>query len=1101
MPVYIENIEFVPDNVASPTFTDYLKGNIYQKIDLRIQFRSELWINFDSLNIQFADLAFKSDDWITSPSNLNGFNGFNVDDVVVVTGTSGNNNSYIISEKISNNQMRLVDLLGGAVTLTRNLEITGRISLKQDPTGVTLDFGLIENSEVTNFDSKVTQDLMRFEISVLSGPLSASLLPMLGVGLKDWQLGSGNLRNLTTGGERDNQTYIYELNQVLFIHPFYLPNQFLNLTNKFPIQPKYFRKENCLKYTARIRAYREIQDPNVFQEGIIQEQDGQTGWFNEEFNGGTSLYKAENLTYDNSIQALDIRRNTRVTFDIIADASLAAAPYYVYLNFIILPEEDNDFKRRNQLQAENFVFDRAEQFRGGTIVNGENFGTGYQVFKDVTVTAKTANSVEVSAYIDFGSDAIDKINTLSDGGYQIAAYTNMGPSETADQCHFTTMLIDVNNVQTEVTDTIVAITTDLIRHDKNNLTNFPASNNLKVEDEIVAESLILIDHTATTGFPSSQIDTLSSQIVAKKTGEADVILLNEDFSLIGQPLIGAVRDISTNPTTGFNVNPTEIRANFRAYRSRADDTGLKYGYRVQFPFLYRWEYWQQLLLTSPPNDFYDALKEFNGYNENWIRLEGLTGWSIEHRLQATVTFSGVQKKINHDELIPADDYLANTDWINEEIQSFDGVTQISYLTDPYIIKNKKTTIKASFEYNGTDTILDTDVYFVARLIPKENGTFISNETLSSVWNRETAGGLFLGDSNGLITVTKVGSVFTGTFDINNDNLATGILDYTLSVSINRNSTTALIDFGEIQKKDLKVLEIIDFNPPIVPKDENPFEKCCYPFQVLADLSDPDDIFRNDFNSPIKIFPLQYSVTMFLENLIDGVWGSPSSTPITLNNNDLGTYYALGFKSKNYYNYVGYRIDWAKVLDDTAFGFGPGNYRIKFQTPSGSLYSNEYCLNQFTTLRSDETVRFEYTLNSLIGDENQKRIRDFVDVNWTDQLRIDNAIFGSMSASFSSDSVKYENGNLQAISKGFEQSFICEFRILPLDQLIVLLHDVLMADNIKVSDYNRKGLAPYSNFEVEIAGSLEPSYEGNRAETAVTSLIFKSSWENNNKFYS
>ena len=52
-------------------------------------------------------------------------------------------------------------------------------------------------------------------------------------------------------------------------------------------------------------------------------------------------------------------------------------------------------------------------------------------------------------------------------------------------------------------------------------------------------------------------------------------------------------------------------------------------------------------------------------------------------------------------------------------------------------------------------------------------------------------------------------------------------------------------------------------------------------------------------------------------------------------------------------------------------------RINFETSSGSLYSNEYCLEQFTLTRANNTVRFGYNWNSLIGDENQAKTRDFV----------------------------------------------------------------------------------------------------------------------------
>ena len=1101
MPVFIEELEFVPENVTASTYTDYLKGNIFQKINLRIQCRSEWWlIPTSSEGLLFGDSSFKTSDWISFPTNLYGFKDLNVDDTVIFNdgGTSPNNNTYIISEKINDYQIRVTDNVGAAVTLTNQLETKGRLDLIQDPKGFTLDFGLIENSDPINYDSKVDQSLMRYEIGVDSGTLPAFASPMLPVGKKDWQLGSCSFENITTGGERDNYTYKFEINQVLYIHPFYLPEQLLDITNEFPIAPKYFKKEKCLKYVARLRAYRELQDPNVYQEGVVDDQIGQTGWFDEEFNGGTPAYNANNFGYGNSIGALDPRKTTTFSFDIDTDTALATSPVrWVTMNFIVLPEKDNDIKNRNDLQQENYAWDRA-QVDGGAVfpqnTNGEQFGTGWQVFQNVSVLQGT-NQATVTGEVSFGSDAIDKINSLSNGGYLIAAYTSLGDVETADSYQAVTLLLDVNEMETEVTDDIVDVSTAFLYHDQNDNSIVTGGTTVKVEDEIVADSLILLDQTPTTGYPGAQIDKFSGQIVAKKTGEDDVILLESDVAVIGNPLQGTVRSLSENPATGFQVNQNELRYNYSFERSIGEDVATEYAYRVKYPFLYRWEYWEQQILATLPLDWFDSVEGFNGYNNEWFRIQALSGWNIYQRLETTATFNGVTKVINSDKLITPQDYLANGDWISEEMFSYDSGTPISFSGDPYIIENKRTTIVAEFEYNGGDSIDETDVYMVARIIPKEGGSYIANESLSSVYNRED-NGILLGDSNGLIAITETTGVFSGTFFIDHTKLPKGILEYTISVSINRNSAPALADFGEVFTQDLKVLEVIDFTPPEIPKDPNPFKKCCYDLEVFADIVNPTDEFKNDFSAPLEIFPLQYAVTMKLEKLIDGVWTSQA----TLTNDTFGTYYALGFETKNNKNYVGYRIDWVKVLDDGASGFGAGKYRINFETSSGSLYSNEYCLEQFTLIRANNTVRFGYNWNSLIGDENQTKTRDFVGLDWDNQVRLRDAKFGDKSAAFELDDVRYQSGELRTVSKSFKEKYTLLLKKLPTEIFNLFLYDILLADRILISDYNASNYENYVEHSVEIEGGIEPNYSNSRPEISLTAT-FKSKYDNNIKYYS
>tara|TARA_B110000046_G_C12958910_1_gene383575 strand:- start:158 stop:1342 length:1185 start_codon:yes stop_codon:yes gene_type:complete len=364
---------------------------------------------------------------------------------------------------------------------------------------------------------------------------------------------------------------------------------------------------------------------------------------------------------------------------------------------------------------------------------------------------------------------------------------------------------DVSNTETEITDDVVNVSSVFFYHDQNDNAIVTGGSTVKIEDEIVAESLILLDHTVGTGYPGSQIENISGQIVAKKSGEDDVILLDASFAVSGNKLIGAVRDLTANPATGFQVNPTELRYNFRAYRSMADDVTGKYGYRVQYPFLYRWEEWEQLLLPKLPLDFYNLAKQFNGYNNNWFRIQALTGWDLYYRLATKVSFNDATKTINADKLIVPQDYLANVDWDAETIESYNGATRLTYLTNPYIMQNKQTTIKANFTYVGSSLpASETDVYMVARLIPKENGSYIANQSLSSVYDREDKG-IFIGNSTGKIAITKVGAVFTGTFDIDYNEIPTGILEYTLSVSIGVNSAAGMTDFGEVQKKDMLVL--------------------------------------------------------------------------------------------------------------------------------------------------------------------------------------------------------------------------------------------------------------------------------------------------------
>lgn len=1089
MPVFVEQLKYTLENTAASTVEpDYLKGNIFQRVTCFIRFRVETWINTSNVNtLSFGNARYRTPDWIVDDTLYNRFDVFDVGDKIVISGASGtgNNGTFLISEKLNDGEIRVTDSAGAAVTLSVTDESGATILLDQDPENITYDFGLVENSEAINFNSKVSNDLMRYQIESASGtPIPAGPTAMRPQGKDDWITGDASIVNVTTSGQRDQKSYYYEITHNFRIHPYYLPSQIDDLipVSGNSIAPKYFRDQKCLKHVFRIRAYREAQEPNVFQEVQFEENLGNTGWFDEEYNGRDPVFSADNIAYSGAFTALDLRQTVDLTFDINVDTSIiTGTPEWITLCFIGLPEKDSDISNNNVTMDRNYPFDFCQAQQGAGAANGNNFGTTWQIIENMTVTPGT-NMVSVSARFSFGSDATTKMNSYANGGYLLAAYASFGNSQNSDTANYTTCLLDINNLETNVPDSIISASTTLIRHDKNDTTDAPTSKLVKVEDELVAETLVRIDHTPTTGFPNSQIDQFRPSIIAKN-GSEEVTLTSQDFSLVGNPISGPVRVVNDNPPTGFFTNASELRANYQVVRSVSDDSGTEYAYLVKYPFLFRWEYWEQIFQANFPTGWYDTTQPFNGSNNDWIRLDSLTSWQIYYRLSTLVSFNNVTKWINHDVLLTSQDYVSGTLWQFSQARSYDNTTQVSYLSNPFIIENKQTRFEIDFDYTGGGSPDETDVYAVARLIPKEGGTWIANESLSSVYNREN-GGLFLGDSNGLITITENAGTFTCEFSIDNDQLYSGIQEYSLSVSLTPNSATGATDFGDVWVKDLPVLEIIDFDPEVIPKEANPFKKCCYPLLVFADAASSDD-FKNDTSYPIEIFPLQYSVTMKLEKFDGTNWNTVS----TLTNEKNGV-------TKNNRNYYAATLNWKAILASD----GAGKYRVNFETSSGSLYSEEWCLSQFTTFKADETVRITYRWDSVIGDENQKRTRDFAGLNWLNQVRFSEAILRGKSGDLEEESVKYDNGFKRTVSKGYKEKYVLEMRKLPAELYNLVLYDILLSDNIVISDYNSINALTYENQEVEVTGGVQPTGDTNRGEMALE-IQLRDKWDNRNKYYS
>jgi hypothetical protein len=301
-----------------------------------------------------------------------------------------------------------------------------------------------------------------------------------------------------------------------------------------------------------------------------------------------------------------------------------------------------------------------------------------------------------------------------------------------------------------------------------------------------------------------------------------------------------------------------------------------------------------------------------------------------------------------------------------------------------------------------------------------------------------------------------------------------------------------MSYGEITKQDVTVQPVIDFNPAEVPIEDNPFKKCCYDLNVFADIFDTDSL-KNDNSNVIKIIPQQYTFTMAIEKLVSGSWASQAS----LVDNTYGTYYAQGFQTKGKNDYIGYALSWRTVLS----AFGTGRYRIAFDESGGdSIYSEEFCLRNYTQASVDRTVKIKYLWNSVIGDADQKTQRDFSGINWWNELRIGPAMFGNKKGTFEVETVRYQSGKERSVQKKFKEEYLLLIKQLPVELHDVVMNDILLSDEIKITDYNKNNPGRFIDQEVEVSGEYSPDYTSNKIYPDV-SVTMVDKYDNRRKLYS
>jgi hypothetical protein len=277
--------------------------------------------------------------------------------------------------------------------------------------------------------------------------------------------------------------------------------------------------------------------------------------------------------------------------------------------------------------------------------------------------------------------------------------------------------------------------------------------------------------------------------------------------------------------------------------------------------------------------------------------------------------------------------------------------------------------------------------------------------------------------------------------------------------------------------------------------------CCFTLPVLATASGVIDA-ENDQSSFLVCRELNITlVALKLDKWVNGAWGEVTA----LTNDDYGTNYAWQFyQSLNPdgsvdKNYIGYKLDWQLVLN----AFSSGTYRIRtVETPiTGSdinNYSNEWCLNVYTADRANGTVRLSYIQNGIIGDSNNfTMLKDYANLDWFNQMRIP-AFFGLETASYEREFVEYTNRRRVWIADQQEKEFSLNTKRLSADVHNILKTDVLQADTIIITDYNKNNAEQFVDVNVRGNSDYEPQWNENRSKLASVELKFILEYNNYRK---
>ena len=341
------------------------------------------------------------------------------DKVITITGAFAANATYSPGEIHGTTQITALDYWYNINPYNNNLDSMTDVGNKQKYT-------------INNLDAADTSTLKNFT------PVGPSYA---------WAVHYTGIVPQIVGNGIANFVQSFLIAHYTMIVPLSLANQELNFQNKIP--PSYFKGDNCLTWAGAFTAKTIFTDPcsphtsgNIFC-------NGNTGWYDENFNGNPSDYRVVDIIYDagakTTIDACGTK--TPVEINIYSNAGKFVAGQEIRLFFHWFAAPESSYQQTSTDYITNFHLDRVKLLEGGAPANGDYFGTNNQAIVNATFVVNTINTATLNFEAAFTTSFFEAGSKFVIGVIvQDPAVTTTAGSDRV------TLLADFNTMQCNLTD-------------------------------------------------------------------------------------------------------------------------------------------------------------------------------------------------------------------------------------------------------------------------------------------------------------------------------------------------------------------------------------------------------------------------------------------------------------------------------------------------------------------------------------------------------------------------------------------------------------------------------------------------------------------------
>jgi hypothetical protein len=395
-------------------------------------------------------------------------------------------------------------------------------------------------------------------------------------------------------------------------------------------EPDYYDASDCLAPIGLIKVFGNIGNPNGVLEGTTTNNIGNTGGFDEHFNGGANPFTTQSIDWFSvsgaSIAALDYSAPS--FFKAVVSTNGTQTPLHGYkLGLVYRPEDSAVHTNSTFNLGANLLINAPQKlFRpdgiiDATVYPGETnqLGANWDI-SDVKITI-VGNNLEIDGKITPNGGASNYFSAIPDGGRKTTIWLSistapafLGTVQTPNTINRVSLkLFNSDNIDAPIVGVQIPniISEELYDHGLNLITD-NSIDNTTTEDDVLYKSEFLLPTNIDFAGMRTRISAFNPVTLE------DFVLENRYISFGNSITQAGVIQVNETFSRNFNLPPTSDRNHISINRKASLDASGFAGYELEYGFLNDWRYW--LLQNNVNSFFYDPTEDHNGLNKNWQRF-------------------------------------------------------------------------------------------------------------------------------------------------------------------------------------------------------------------------------------------------------------------------------------------------------------------------------------------------------------------------------------------------------------------------------------------------------------------------------------------------